>query len=136
MLKLSFKFHLSVILLTVVAVVFVTIHFVKKTVKENDKHTLFAQTKAFQTADFGFQIITEKAMSPETGAFMIDSLRDIYGSTGDGGEYSVSVIKDTISVDSIEIKIDSRGIFANEEHSQSKRILLVSSDLINWVIAD
>jgi hypothetical protein len=132
MLKISFKFQVAVILITVALVVWFVIRFLNKT----EEQAQFAQTKALQAADFGFQEITQKAISPETGAFMIDLLTDTSGLTGDGGEFSVSVVKDTISADSIVIKIDSRGMFANEERLQSQRKLLVSPDSINWVIAD
>lgn len=130
--KLSFKFLLAIIVITIIVVVVTAVCFVKKA----DSQTQFAQTKALQTADYGFQIITENAMSSETGAFVIDSLKNISGKTDDGGEFSVSIVKDTISIDSIELKIESRGTFGNESRLQSKRILLISPDSVTWVIVD
>jgi len=132
MIKMSFKIQMSILIITIIAVISVIVYFVNKT----NQHTQFAQTKALQSADFGFQAITERAIFPETGMFDIDLLQNISGKTEDGGEYFVSVIKDTISVDSIEVKIESRGVFENEVRTRSNRILLVSQDLINWVFAN
>jgi NAD(P)H-hydrate repair Nnr-like enzyme with NAD(P)H-hydrate epimerase domain len=132
MVKLSFKFQMSLLIVTIIAVVAV----VALQVDKANKQAQFTQMKAIQTMDYGFQAITEKAMSPETGAFMIDSLIGISGNTPDGGEYAVSVVKDTISADSIEIKIVSEGIFGGEVRSQVKKMLLVSTDSINWEISD
>lgn len=131
MLKLSFKVQLSLIAITIAAVVAIVIHFVNDAAKQ----TQIALTKAMQTSDYGFQTVSEKAMSTETFSFMIDSLKDISGTTPEGGNYSVFVIKDTISTDSIEVKIESRGEFGKEVHYQSKRILLVSPDSVNWVMS-
>jgi len=132
MVKMSFKLQVSLLIATIVVVVAIAALRMDKA----NKQTQFAQTKAIQTMDFGFQAITEKAMSMETGAFMIDSLASISGDSPDGGKYWVEVVKDTISTDSIEIKIISRGAFGGEERSQVKRMLLVNSDSTNWEIAD
>jgi len=132
MVKMSFKLQVSLLIATIIVVVVVAALRMDKA----NKQTQFAQTKAIQSMDFGFQAITEKAMSPETGAFMIDSLTGISGDTPDGGKYWVEVVKDTISSDSIEIKIISRGAFGSEERSQVKRMLLVNPDSTNWEIAD
>jgi hypothetical protein len=132
MVKMSFNFQVSMLVATIIAVIAV----IAWRVDETNKQAQFAQTKAIQTMDYGFQAITEKAMSPETGAFMIDSLVGISGDTPDGGKYSVSVAKDTISTDSIEIKIVSRGMFGSESRSQVKKMLLVSPDSINWEISE
>jgi len=132
MVKMSFKFQVSLLIATIIAVIAIAAWRIDKTEKQGQ----FAQTKAIQTMDYGFQAITEKAMSSETGAFMIDSLIGISGDTPDGGKYWVEVAKDTISADSIEIKIVSRGVFGNEERSQVKKMLLVSPDSINWEISD
>jgi len=135
MVKLSFKVQLAVIIATMITVVFVIIHFVGKT----NEQTQFAQRMALQSANFGFQTVIQKpvSVSPEGEfVFMIDSLQNISGETEDGGKYSVTVTKDTISTDSIEIKIVSVGTFANETNSQLMRMLFVSPDSVNWVRAD
>jgi hypothetical protein len=122
--KLSFKVQLSIMLITITAVVFAIVYFVDKTKKQAE----FSQIRAQQAADKGF----EEAMFVAMG----DTIQKISGKTEEGGEFSVEIVKDTISVDSIEIKINARGEFANEVRSTSKRILLVSPDSINWVLAD
>ena len=134
MLKLSFKIQLAIIIITLVGVVFVAVHFIR----EANQQTQFAQRRAQQAADLGFQAITESAvhLSEDGVVFLLNSLKNISGETEDGGKYSVVVSKDTISIDSIEIKIESRGSFGDEIHSQSRRMLFVSPDSVNWVIAD
>ncbi|MDR0304869.1 MAG: hypothetical protein LBH98_08930 [Chitinispirillales bacterium] len=131
MLKLSFKIQLSLIAVTVAVIVAIVVYLVNSI----NKQVQFMQTKALQTADYGFQAVTESAMPPETFSFTIDSLKNTSGTTPDGGKYSVSVTKDTISLDSIEVKIESCGSFGKEVHYQSKRLLLVSPDSVNWVMS-
>lgn len=119
MIKMSFKIQMTVMIITIIAVICIIVYFVNKT----NSQAQFAQTKAQQTADYGFQ-----------EAMLL--LEDVSGKTDDGGEYSVKVIKDTISADSIEIKIESFGVFAGEMRSTSRRILLISPDSISWLPAN
>ena len=125
MLKLSFKVQLAFIIITIIIIVVA----VKFALKDNGEQAQIALTKAMQTSDYGFQMLFENAMAPNL-------LNNISGTTPDGGIYSVSVTNDTISVDTMEVRIESRGEFDKKAHSQSKRILLISEDSINWRMAD
>jgi len=129
---LKFKILVAVIVITLIALIFSAVRFLEN----NRERTRFAQIRALQTAEFGFQSIGERAISLETGMFDPDLLKDISGETEDGGRFCVSVVKDTISADSLEIRINSRGAYQKETHSLSRRMLFVNFDSINWVRAD
>jgi len=131
MFKLSLKVQSLIMAVTIIAVVAVALYLMNR----KNEQVQSEQIKALQTADYGFQVVSELAVSSETFSFMIDSLKNTSGTTPEGGTYSVLVTKDTISTDSIEVKIESRGSFGKEVRYQSKILLLISPDSVNWIMS-
>ncbi|MCL2844920.1 MAG: hypothetical protein FWE23_05655 [Chitinivibrionia bacterium] len=135
MVKLSFKIQLLMVFITVAVVVAITITVVRQSASDARDFDL----RARQSSDLGierfYEKIAEKAMDFETGAIILDSIGNFLqfsGQTEEGRSFSVNVIKNKITADSIRIRIESRGTFGNTTDFQVREIFLFSPDTVNW----
>jgi len=139
MIKLSFKVQVFMIVITVAIVVAMTIIVVGKNIAD----ARYSHRMAHQNSDLGTQKflenINERAMDidEETGIPMIiiDSVNNFLQfseQTETDGGFSVNATKDTITADTIRIRIESRGHFDKATVSQTTDIFLFSPDAVNW----
>ena len=132
MFKFSFRIQLILIFITVAAVVAIAVIFVNKQTRQ----TKISQKKANVARDYGIQIVFMEKLIPQE--IVIDSLQNFSGKIVDengeyGGDYEVLIKKDTISIDSIALIIESRGTFGNVTTApQKEKILLICPDSVNW----
>lgn len=129
--KYSFKMQVILIVLSTLMLIGGIILFMDYT----KKRARYAQLRAQRMSDYGLQVVMGGAMS-SMGDIHPDLLVDTCSVIQGEGTYQVSVKKDTISVDTIQVEIRSEGMSEKAVGVQIRKVLLGRADSMKWMVVE